>query len=100
MESTCELRPPLEVKITRLYVLLLKINIVMDRKLSRKLENTMALLMKLETNGTLGNLLVSTFGPWYLYPPVSTLQFLYLFWFIICSIFVYFLLIVAHPTCW
>jgi hypothetical protein len=28
----------------------------------------MALVMKLETNGTLGNMFVSTFGQWYLYP--------------------------------
>jgi hypothetical protein len=63
MESTCELPPPpLEIKIAGLYVLLLQTNIVMDRKLLGKPEKTTALLMKLETDGTLSNLLVSTFG--------------------------------------
>jgi hypothetical protein len=62
-----------------------------------KKKNTMALLMKLQTDDTLGNLFVSTFGPWYLYPLMSILQLLNPFWFIICSSFVYFLL-VAHPT--
>jgi hypothetical protein len=71
----------------------------MDRKLLEKLEDIMALLMKLETIGTLSNMFVSTFGQWYLYPLVNILQLLYLFWFIICSSFVYFLL-VAHPTSW
>jgi hypothetical protein len=81
MESIYELPPPpLEIKITGLYVLLLKTNIVMDRKLLEKPKNTMALLMKLEIDGILGNLLVSTFGSWYLYPLVSTLQLLYLFY--------------------
>ncbi len=93
------LPPSLKVKITRLYVLLLRIGIVMDRKLLEKLEDIMALLMKLETIGTLSNMFVSTFGQWYLYPLVNILQLLYLFWFIICSSFVYFLL-VAHPTSW
>jgi hypothetical protein len=59
----------------------------------------MALLMKLETIGTLNNMLVSVFGQWYLYPPVSILQLFYFLLFIICSSFVYFLL-VAHPTSW
>jgi hypothetical protein len=76
VESTYELPPPpFEVKIIRLYVMLSKTNIVMDKKLLGKLENTMALLMKLETNGTLGNLLVSTFSQWYLYPPMSGIEF-------------------------
>jgi len=101
MESTCELHPPpLENKITKLYILLSKTYIVMDTKILEKPENTMAILMKLEIDGTLSNLLVLTFGPWYLYPLVSTLQLLYLFWFIICSSFVYFLFVVAHPTSW
>jgi hypothetical protein len=48
MENTCELPfPPLEVKITGLYVLLSKSDIVMDRKQLEKLEDIMALLMKL-----------------------------------------------------
>ncbi len=80
MENICELLPPsLKVKITRLYVLLSKIDIVMDRKLLEKLEYIMALLMKLETIGTLNNMLVSVFGQWYLYPPVSILQLFYFF---------------------
>jgi len=63
VESTCELPLPLlEFKITRFYVLLLKKDIVMDKKLLEKPKDTMALLMKLEIDGTLGNLLVSTFG--------------------------------------
>ncbi len=51
----------------------------MDKKLLEKLENTIVLLIKLKTDGILGNLLVSTFGRWYFYPPMSTLQLLYLF---------------------
>ncbi len=34
--------------------------------------------MKMETNGTLSNMFVLTFGQWYFYPPVNTLQLLYL----------------------
>jgi hypothetical protein len=99
-ESTCELPPlPLEDKIAMFYILISEIDIVMDRKILEKPENTLALLIKLEIDGTLGNLFVSTFDPWYLYPLMSTLQLLNLFWFIICSSFVYFLL-VAHPTSW
>jgi hypothetical protein len=80
MENTCELPPlPLEVKITGLYILLSKTDMVMDKKLLEKLEDTIVLLMKLKTDGILGNLLVSTFGRWYFYPPMSTLQLLYLF---------------------
>jgi hypothetical protein len=101
MESTCELLPPsLKVKITRLYVLLSKIDIVMDKKLLEKPKDIMVLLMKLETIGILSNMFVLAFGQWYLYPPVSILQLLYLFWFIICFSFVYFLLVVAHPIGW
>jgi hypothetical protein len=75
MESIYELLPPpFEVKIIGLYILLLEIDIVMDRKLLEKPKKTMALLMKLETYGILANLLISTFGQWYLYPLVSTLQ--------------------------
>jgi hypothetical protein len=56
MENTCELLPPpLEVKINGLYELLLKIYIVMDKKQLEKLEDIMAGLMKLETDGPLGN---------------------------------------------
>jgi len=77
VESTYELPPPLlVVKITGLYILLSEIDIVTDMKLLEKPKNTMTFIMKLETNGTLGNLLVSTFGQWYLYPPMSILQLL------------------------
>jgi hypothetical protein len=34
----------------------------MDRKLLEKPKDIMVFLMKLETNGTLGNMIVSTFG--------------------------------------
>ncbi len=48
VESTCELPPPLlEIKIIRLYVLLLKTYIVIDKKLLEKPKDTMVLLMKL-----------------------------------------------------
>jgi len=80
MENICELLPPsLKVKITRLYVLLSKTNIVMDIKLLEKLEYIMVFLMKLETIGTLSNMFVSVFGQWYLYPLVSILQLFYVF---------------------
>jgi predicted house-cleaning NTP pyrophosphatase (Maf/HAM1 superfamily) len=63
VENTCELPPLLlEVKITRLYVLLSDTYIVMDRKLLEKPKDIMLLLMKLETYGTLGNMIISTFG--------------------------------------
>jgi hypothetical protein len=65
-----------------------------------KPEDIMVFSMKLETTGTLSNMLVLAFGQWYLYPLVSILQLLYLFWFIICSSFIYLLLEVAHPTGW
>jgi hypothetical protein len=53
--------PPAEVKINGLYVLLLQIDIVMDKKILEKSEETMALLMKMETKIILGNVLVSIF---------------------------------------
>jgi hypothetical protein len=62
VENTCELPPPLEVKITRLYIMLLETYIVMDKKILKKPKNIMAFLMKLETDGTLGNLLILAFG--------------------------------------
>ncbi len=100
VESTCELPPPpLEDKITRLYILMSETDIVMDKKILEKPKNIMVLLMKLEIDGILGNLFVLAFGSWYHYPLMSTLQLLNLFWFIICSSFVYFLL-VAHPIGW
>ncbi len=65
-----------------------KIDIVMDKKSLEKLEDIMALIMKLETNGNLNDMLFLTFNQWYIYPLVNILQLLYLFWFIICSSFV------------
>jgi hypothetical protein len=79
VENTCELPPPLlEIKIIGLYILLLDTNIVMDKKQLEKPKNIMAFLKKLETSGTLGNMLVLTFGQWHFYSPVNTLQLLYL----------------------
>jgi hypothetical protein len=79
MESTCELPPPLlEVKITRLYILLLETNIFTEKKQLEKPKNTMVFPMKLVINGILINMFVLTFGQWYFYPPMSTLQLLYL----------------------
>jgi hypothetical protein len=63
MESSCGLPLlPLEVKINGLYVLLSETNIVMDRKKLEKQKDTMARLMKLEMDGILSNMLISTFG--------------------------------------
>jgi hypothetical protein len=62
IKSFYELPPPsTEVKINGLYVLLLQIDIVMDKKILEKSEETMALLMKMETKTILGNVLVSIF---------------------------------------
>ncbi len=36
-------------------------------------EEALALLIRMEIEGTLGNTLVSTFGIWYLFPPMSLL---------------------------
>jgi hypothetical protein len=89
MESTCELLPPpLEVKISGLYILLSKTNIIMDKKLLEKPKYIMVLLMKVETYGILSNMFVSAFSQWYIYQPMSIPQFLYFFWFIICSSFI------------
>jgi hypothetical protein len=35
------------------------------------LEETLALLMRMETKGTLGNTFVFTFGKWYFFPPMN-----------------------------
>jgi len=35
----------------------------------------MALLMKMETKATLGNMLVSAFGQWYLHLPINIIRF-------------------------
>jgi len=50
------------VKINGLYVLLLETYVVMDKKILEKPEKTMALLMKMEIEPTLGNMLVFAFG--------------------------------------
>jgi hypothetical protein len=86
VESSCELLPPLEkVKINELYVLLSEIDIMMDMKTLEKPKETMALLMKMETKASLGNMLVSTFGQWYLYSLVSIIRFaiFYFLWFLL-----------------
>ncbi len=63
VESYCELLPPsTKMKINGLYVLVLETYIVMDKKILEKPEETMALLMKMETEPTLGNMLVFAFG--------------------------------------
>ncbi len=36
-------------------------------------EEALALLMKMETEGTLGNTFVSAFGKWYLFPTMNLL---------------------------
>ncbi len=101
VESSCELPPrPLEVKINGMYVLLSEMDIVMVRKQLEKPKNTMVLFMKLETNDILNNMFVSTFGWWYFYPLVTTLQLLYYIGFFICSRFMFFFLVVAHPIGW
>ncbi len=73
MESSCELpTPPLEVKMKGLYILLSKIDIIMNKTIMEDLEETTSLLMKMEVNGTLNSALMSAFGQWYLFPLVST----------------------------
>jgi hypothetical protein len=81
--------------INGLYVLLLEMDIVMNIKELEKLEDTMALIMKLETYGILGNMLVLAFGSWYFYPLMSTLQLLGLFglWFFLYFSFFSYLLL-------
>ncbi|KAH9556486.1 hypothetical protein CY35_07G030600 [Sphagnum magellanicum] len=54
-----------------LYVLLSETNVVMSRKVLDDPEETTALLMKMEIEGTSGNTLVAAFGQWYLYPPAN-----------------------------
>jgi hypothetical protein len=45
----------------------------MDRTMFEDHEETLILLMRMETEGTLGNTLVSAFRKWYLFPPMSLL---------------------------
>jgi hypothetical protein len=76
IESFYELPLPLvEVKINGLYVLLLETDNVMDKKILEKPEETMALLMTMETKVSLGNMLVFTFDQWYPHPPISIIRF-------------------------
>ncbi len=70
MESFCELLHLLvKVKMNGLYVLLLETE--------QDPEGTMNHLMKMETNMTLGNVFIFTFGKWYLWTLMNTFT---LFW--------------------
>jgi hypothetical protein len=72
MESSCELpTAPLKVKMRGLYVLLSKIEDIMNRIILEDFEMTMFFQMKMEMNRTLGSPFVSTFKQWYLFPPIS-----------------------------
>jgi hypothetical protein len=44
----------------------------MNRTILEDLDVTMFFLMKMEMNDILGSAFVSTFGRWYLFPPIST----------------------------
>jgi hypothetical protein len=68
----CELLPPpTNVKMIKLYVLLLEINIITSMQLLKELEECMSYLMKMKIEGTLCNGFVATFREWFLYPLVS-----------------------------
>jgi hypothetical protein len=67
-----------------LYVLLPETNTIMNKIILEDLEETTSLFMKIEANGTLGSVLVSTFGQWYVFPPVSTFSLLKLFFLNVC----------------
>jgi len=54
-----------------LYVLLSKMNKIMALTMLEDPEEALALLMKVETKGTLRNTFMSAFGKWYLFPTVS-----------------------------
>ncbi len=56
----------------------------MDKKILEKPEEIMAFLMKMEREVALGNMLVFTFGEWYLYPPISIINFVIFFFFSYC----------------
>jgi hypothetical protein len=75
------------VKINGLYVFLSKIDIMMDMKILEKPKETMVLLMKMETKVVLGNMLVFSFGQWYLYSLVSIIRFAIFiyFWFLLLN---------------
>jgi len=82
VENSCELLTlPPKVKMRRLCVLLFETNTIMNRTILKAPKETTSLFMKMEINGTLVNTLVSTFGRWYLFPPISTffvLEFVFL----------------------
>jgi hypothetical protein len=48
-------------------------NKIMDRTMFEDHEEALAFLIRMEIEGTLRNTLVSTFGEWYLFPPMSLL---------------------------
>jgi hypothetical protein len=74
IESVCDLAPPpMEVQMNGLYILLSKMNKVMAMTMFEDLEEALALLTKMETEGTLRNTLMFTFGKWYLFPIVNLL---------------------------
>ncbi len=74
IESVCDLAPPpMEVQMNGLYVLLSKMNKIMALTMLEDPEEALALLMRMETKGTLRNTFVSTFRKWYLFPTASLL---------------------------
>jgi hypothetical protein len=50
-----------------LVVLLLEMDVVMNKKQLEKQKNIMTFFMKLEIDGTLGNMLILAFGKWYIF---------------------------------
>jgi hypothetical protein len=84
VENSCELlTPPPKVKMRGLYILLSKTNTIMNKIILKAPKETKSLSMKMETNGTLRNTLVTAFGQWYLFPPISTF-FVLEFFFLMC----------------
>jgi hypothetical protein len=55
-----------------LYVVMFKTYTIMNTTITKDSKETTSLLMKMETNGTLGNTLVFAFKQWYLFPPINT----------------------------
>ncbi len=66
------LHPRAKVKMNGLYVLLSKIDIVLDKTCLEDPKSIMNHLMKMETDMTLSNVFFSAFGQWYLCILVST----------------------------
>ncbi len=60
-----------------LYILLSKTNKIMALTMLKDPEETLALLMRMEIEGTLGNTLVSAFGKWYLFPTMNIVIFIH-----------------------